>query len=153
MGYAQDQLVAERDARGRFIKGHSVYPGTETTRFKKGMMSWCAGKTREDDTRIAQPWLGKKRPELKNTRAAMTMFIMRNPRRINVVGYVEIYDKQSRHSCVLEHRYLMEDFLKRKLLPGEQIHHKNGIKTDNELSNLEVIDIHDHGRIHGGQKK
>jgi hypothetical protein len=37
-----------------------------------------------------------------------------------------------------EHILVMEDHLGRKLLPGETVHHKNGVRHDNALSNLEL---------------
>jgi len=61
-------------------------------------------------------------------------------------GYVRILIPGT-GSYKLEHRLIMEKYLGRMLKRTEQIHHKNGIKTDNRLDNLEIMDIKDHSRL------
>lgn len=39
---------------------------------------------------------------------------------------------------ILEHKYIMSQHLGRPILKEETIHHKNGIKTDNRIENLEL---------------
>jgi HNH endonuclease len=59
--------------------------------------------------------------------------------------YITVNGKQ-----VLEHRYIMEQNLGRPLRDGknsekrETVHHKNGVRNDNRLENLELW-VGDHG--------
>ena len=47
-----------------------------------------------------------------------------------------------------EHRYIMEQYLGRKLSRDEVVHHKNGEKDDNDVDNLEVMDLSEHTKQH-----
>lgn len=45
---------------------------------------------------------------------------------------------RSHNGRVREHILIMEETLGRYLLPGEEVHHKNGIRNDNRPGNLEL---------------
>jgi len=49
---------------------------------------------------------------------------------------------------IKHHRLVMEEFIGRKLLPSEFVHHKNHKREDNRIENLEVLSRGEHSRLH-----
>jgi hypothetical protein len=73
-------------------------------------------------------WIGKKNPRWSGGK------------RTNTQGYVVIrmpeHPLSDASGYVREHRLVMEKSIGRLLTPQEQVHHLNGIKTDNRIENL-----------------
>ena len=62
-------------------------------------------------------------------------------------GYNRITHPQ-KGGLIPEHRYIMEVHLKRELTDQEHVHHINGVRDDNRIENLVVMDKIEHNRMH-----
>jgi len=47
-----------------------------------------------------------------------------------------------------EHRFVMEQHLGRKLLTSELVHHINGDRHDNRITNLQIVSRSEHKKLH-----
>jgi hypothetical protein len=118
--------------------------------FKKGIIPWIKGKHHSPETikkikkarekqiivhsektkkKIGDSHRGKKSVNWKGGRYLRGGYIAKYcPEHPKNVG-----------SYVFEHRLIMEEYLGRYLEPWEFVHHRNGIKDDNRIENLEIM--------------
>lgn len=125
-----------RDKKGKFVKGGTPWnKGKKTglvpkTAFKSGHKTWNKGKSH-----------GKIQGS-KHYRWKGGFWI-------NKSGYkiLEIKRNGKRYR-IREHRLVMEEYLGRKLTVKEDVHHKDGNKLNNEISNLELMSKSEHSKLH-----
>lgn len=109
----------------------------------------------ETKKKIAEARTGKK--QLKETKKkiakSLKQYFIENPPEglpqgttfTLSTGYVLI---KVDNNWVVEHRYNMECYLGRKLLPEEIVHHKDFTKDNNEVSNLQIMTQSEHMKLH-----
>lgn len=73
---------------------------------------------------------------------------------LNSAGYMEgnvwIEGKRRR---IRQHRWVMEKHLGRRLQHWEHVHHKDGNRLNNDISNLEVLDHVEHALMHNAERR
>jgi len=71
-------------------------------------------------------------------------------------GYIVVYCPEhpfaNKHRHVKEHRLIMEEYLCAHLLPFVDVHHKNHIRDDNRIQNLELLSHRKHASLSNPKK-
>ena len=62
------------------------------------------------------------------------------------IGYKNVWFSDG--SCKKEHIYIMEKIIGRKLKKGECVHHIDGNRANNNVSNLKLMTIGEHSALH-----
>jgi hypothetical protein len=72
-------------------------------------------------------------------------------------GYMYIYKPKHPNSkqngCILLHRYLMSEYIKRPLKSQEYVDHIDGNKLNNDIKNLQILTPLKHNQKHRGIRK
>lgn len=66
-------------------------------------------------------------------------------------GYILL--RQDNGKYIGEHRIVMQNHIRRKLKSGEIVHHKDGNKQNNDISNLCIVSRSEHVNIHRSDLK
>lgn len=72
-------------------------------------------------------------------------------------GYIKVYYPDhpfaSKDGYVRKHRLIMEQHIGRYLTKDEVVHHKNHVKNDNRISNLELMTAKQHSALHMKERR
>lgn len=135
--------VIIRNEKGQFVKGHAPFQGEDHPNWKGGFPKCkdCGKKVYYGSEYCLEHFnIGERNPAWKNGK------------HITTHGYIKVKKRDHRFAdkqgYVPEHRLVVEEFYNICLLPNAQIHHVNGIKSDNRIENLEILSATAHQLKH-----
>lgn len=99
----------------------------------------CSAKCRADETMRGRRSLNWKGGRTRNGNGYALLHVPEHP-------------DADRDGYVVEHRYLMERLIGRPLERSEHVHHRNHDRSDNRLSNLELLTAAEHGKRHAEER-
>jgi len=90
-------------------------------------------------------------PRKRSSSAATCRWCVKPKRRINSVGYVDLWRPghplARKDGYLLEHRLVLHE-AGVEIPKGAHVHHRNGDKTDNRIENLAVLSPRQHTNEH-----
>ena len=108
---------------------------------------------RDNDSRLRRYRVGHPARPFRHY-AGQEHYNWKGGRKYDMQGYVWI--RLGVRHYRKEHILVMEKAIGRALAKNERVHHKNGIKDDNRLENLQLVTASEHTKIHyalGSQKE
>lgn len=119
-------------------KHHIVHPHNFTDAEKKAISERMKGKVVSLETRA----------KLSKARKIKGM----GRKKTRGDGYVAIfypsYPSANKEGFVMEHRFVMEQYIGRLLTNQEVVHHINHNRSDNRINNLMLMTISEHCKLH-----
>lgn len=93
------------------------------------------GRCEQCSAPLARVPKGRKKPHCKDCRFGENSWNWKGGHKTEA-GYVTVRRKDG--TSTFKHRIVMEEYLGRRLHKDETVHHKNGVRDDNRIENLEL---------------
>lgn len=127
--------VARLTVRRRLVKyGATIRPADGSS--MKGRPKTAATRARMAEAR-RRYWASRANRKSHRLKISQAKLKGRNSSK-GPRGYRRVIDFSRPRGTMLEHRFVMEQALGRKLLRSEIVHHKDGNRANNDLTNLEL---------------
>lgn len=110
-------------------------------------------KSVEECERISKLHKGKKLSEETKAKISESRSLKRSGhRKLGNDGYIKVYypthPNATKDGYVMEHHLVMEKQIGRCIRKDEVVHHKNHIRNDNRIENLELMTFKEHSSLH-----
>ena len=110
-----------------------------------GVGRWVQSHLDEPENPRCLKCAGTHRKKMGKTHKGASKMDVRGYVKVN--GYPDFFEPMATQGWMFEHRLVMAQQLGRNLQRWEIVHHKNHIRDDNRLENLEITSEEDHPRI------
>lgn len=113
------------------------------------------GKRHSEEARRAMSRANKGKTVSRETRAKISevkKIHRQGHKKKRPDGYIYVYFPD--HPCsseegyIMEHRVVMEKEIGRYIHPDEVVHHKNHVRNDNRIENLQLMTFKEHAALH-----